>query len=619
VIPFINKQKKSLAIISGCFIGIGWFMSLFGSNTIKDLFLIIATLIGILPILTKAIQALKLRVFSIELLVSIAVIGALMIKEYTESSVVTFLFLFGNYLERRTLEKTRSSIKSLLDLAPREATVNRNGKVKTIPVEDVIVGDRVLVRQGGKIPADGMVVFGKATINEAHITGESLPVFKTIGDFVYSGTILDSGFIEMRAEKVGDDTTFAKMVELIEEAQESKTKAERFLDKFSNIYTPGIMILAIMVFFITMDFHLAITFLVIACPGALVIGAPVSMVVGIGNCAKHGVLIKGGEFVDQLSKVDTMIFDKTGTLTKGRPQIMELDVFGEFNENEMLALVARAEMISEHPIGQTIVKEAETRTINFQCLHMEDGEAIKGMGIKAKVDEKNILAGNRKLMGKEKIHISQSMEKLAVSREKDGRTVIFIAVNSEIQGMISIGDPLRDDVKLALERLRKLGVRKMFMLTGDNYHTAKSVANELGLEFRAEMLPDEKVTFVRQLKSLGYCTAMVGDGVNDAPAIVTSDIGIAMGKGGAEISMESANVVLISDQLMQIPVAISLAKATMRNMKQNIMIALLVSLLLLIGVLDGSVHLATGMFIHELSILLVIGNAIRLLKLKGID
>ena len=619
MIPFINKQKKSLAIISGCFIGIGWFMSLFGSNTIKDLFLIIATLIGILPILTKAIQALKLRVFSIELLVSIAVIGALMIKEYTESSVVTFLFLFGNYLERRTLEKTRSSIKSLLDLAPREATVNRNGKVKTIPVEDVIVGDRVLVRQGGKIPADGMVVFGKATINEAHITGESLPVFKTIGDFVYSGTILDSGFIEMRADKVGDDTTFAKMVELIEEAQESKTKAERFLDKFSNIYTPGIMILAIMVFFITMDFHLAITFLVIACPGALVIGAPVSMVVGIGNCAKHGVLIKGGEFVDQLSKVDTMIFDKTGTLTKGRPQIMELDVFGEFNENEMLALVARAEMISEHPIGQTIVKEAETRTINFQCLHMEDGEAIKGMGIKAKVDEKNILAGNRKLMGKEKIHISQSMEKLAVSREKDGRTVIFIAVNSEIQGMISIGDPLRDDVKLALERLRKLGVRKMFMLTGDNYHTAKSVANELGLEFRAEMLPDEKVTFVRQLKSLGYCTAMVGDGVNDAPAIVTSDIGIAMGKGGAEISMESANVVLISDQLMQIPVAISLAKATMRNMKQNIMIALLVSLLLLIGVLDGSVHLATGMFIHELSILLVIGNAIRLLKLKGID
>jgi ATPase, P-type (transporting), HAD superfamily, subfamily IC len=301
-----------------------------------------------------------MRAFSIELLVTIAVIGALYIREYTESSVVTFLFLFGAYLEARTLEKTRSSLRALIDMAPQEAVVFREGKNITVPVEEVKTGDRVIIRPGGKVPVDGSIVYGKALINEAAITGESIPASKTVNDTVFSGTIVDNGYIEIIAEKVGEDTTFAKIIELVEEAQESKSKTEKFLDKFSNIYTPAVVLLSIFVYAVTRNLHLSITFLVVACPGALVIGAPVSNVAGIGNGAKNGVLIKGGEVMDTLAKMDVVVFDKTGTLTKGKPEVTDIKIFNDQDVNEVLKLVAWAETISEHHLGQTIIKEAKT-------------------------------------------------------------------------------------------------------------------------------------------------------------------------------------------------------------------------------------------------------------------
>lgn len=258
-----------------------------------------------------------MKAFSIEMLVTIAVIGALFIGEYVESAVVTFLFLFGDYLEARTLEKTRSSLKSLVDMAPQEATIIRDGVSVTVPVEEVVEGDRVIIRTGGKVPVDGKIVTGQASLNEAAITGESVPASKKLGDNVFSSTVMDTGYIEIIAEKVGDDTTFAKIIELVEEAQESKSKTEKFLNKFANIYTPAVVVLSVVVYALTRDLHLAITFLVIACPGALIIGAPVSSVAGIGNGAKNGVLVKGGEVMDRFAKVDTLVFDKTGTLTKG--------------------------------------------------------------------------------------------------------------------------------------------------------------------------------------------------------------------------------------------------------------------------------------------------------------
>lgn len=613
----LNKYRNKITAASGTLIVLGYIMNFAGYAEIKNILLIVATVIAGTPIAVNAFQALRMKMFSIELLVTIAVIGALFIGEYTESSVVTFLFLFGAFLEARTLEKTRSSLKELLEMAPQEATVIRDGQTMVIPIEEVAVGDTVVIKSGGKVPVDGRVISGRATINEAAVTGEPVPASKELDDKVYSGTIVDNGYIEISAEKVGNDTTFAKIIELVEEAQDTKSKAERFLDKFATIYTPSIVVLAVIVYLITRELHLAITFLVVACPGALVIGAPVSNVAGIGNGAKNGVLVKGGEVMDRLSKVDTIIFDKTGTLTKGRPEVTDIETFDGMDKDEFLRLVAIAEAISEHHLGRTIVKEADRRGLKRDS-EAEDATVIKGGGIKASVENRTLVIGNRKLMGSQGIEISSQAEEYAISREKEGNTSIFAAIDGRVAGIISIADQIRDDAETALAELRRNGIKKIIMLTGDNRHTAEIVATKLKLdEFHAELLPENKVEHVKRLKAEGHVVAMAGDGINDAPAIATADIGLAMGEGGTDISMETADIVLMADRLMQFSHAYALAKATIRNVKQNTAFAVITVFALLAGVLYGSIHLASGMFIHEGSILLVILNAMRLIGFKS--
>jgi Cd2+/Zn2+-exporting ATPase len=617
MIHFFNKHKNHITAISGILIVSGFIFGLLGYGSFKDIALILAAIIAVIPIAIRAFQAIKMKAFSIELLVTIAVVGALYIQEYTESAVVTFLFLFGAYLEARTLEKTRSSLKALVEMAPQEATVIREGQSITIPVEEVVKGDRVIIRPGGKVPVDGSIVSGKASLNEATVTGESVPAFKEVDDKVFSGTIVDNGYIEIIAEKVGDDTTFAKIIELVEQAQETKSKTEKFLDRFGNIYTPAIVLLSIIVYIMTRNFHLAITFLVVACPGALVIGAPVSNVAGIGNGAKNGVLVKGGEVMDKLSKIDTIVFDKTGTLTKGKPEVTDIKVFHNQDTNDLLRLVAEAETISEHHLGQTIVKEAKARGLDIKTDGV-NGEVIKGNGIRAYVDNNIMTVGNRKLMDAENIDISIEISDYATNREKAGNTAIFAAVDGKVTGIFSIADQIREDASRALSEMRKNGIGKFVMLTGDNKHTAQLVANELGLdEFHAELLPEDKVEFVKKLKEQGHVVAMAGDGINDAPAIATADIGLAMGDGGTDVSMETADVVLMADKLMQFSHAYSLSKATIRNMKQNTFFAVAIVFILLAGVISGNVHLASGMFIHEASILIVILNAMRLLRFNN--
>ncbi|MGJ7923027.1 heavy metal translocating P-type ATPase [Neobacillus sp. LXY-4] len=610
---FIHKYKNHITFVSGILIVLGFLSGLLGYDNNKNITLIIATFIASVPILLKAFQALRIKVFSIELLVSIAVIGALYIQEYTESSIVTFLFLLGDLLELRTLEKTRSSLKELIDMAPREATVIRNGMTLTIPVEEVVAGDRVIIRSGGKVPVDGRILSGQALLIEAAVTGESTPASKKTDERVFSGTIVDNGYIEVVAEKVGEDTTFAKIIELVEEAQESKSKTEKFLDRFSTVYTPAVVILSIIVFTLTRDLHLAITFLVISCPGALVIGAPVSNVAGIGNGAKNGVLVKGGEILEKLSKVDTLVFDKTGTLTKGKPEVTDIKTFTQTDQNDLLRLVAQAETISEHHLGQTIVKEAMGRNINLNG-QIENGEIIKGLGIRANVEGQSVIIGNRKLIERENIKIPLEAAEYAIKREKAGNTAIYAVIDNQVAGIFSIGDQIREDALTAIAELRQNGIKKIIMLTGDNQHTAQIVANKLGLdEFYAELLPEHKVEHVKTLTEKGYVVAMAGDGINDAPAIATADIGLAMGEGGTDVSMETADVVLMADKLTQLSHAYSLSKVTIRNMKQNTFFAVSIVFILLIGVLFKTVHLASGMFIHEASVLMVILNAMRLI------
>ncbi|CAM2841492.1 heavy metal translocating P-type ATPase [Salinicoccus roseus] len=614
---WFNRHLNQLMYISGALIVIGIVAGILGYSEVTNITFIVATVVAIGPIINKAWMALTMKSFSIELLITIAVIGAMFIQEYTEAAIVTFLFLFGAYLEKRTLNKTRSSIQSLVDMAPATATVIRDGKEMELDVDEVEAGDHVIVRPGGKVPVDGTILSGQAHINEAAITGESNLRFKAEDAEVFSGSVLDSGYIELTATKVGEDTTFSKIIELVEEAQERKSGTEKFLNTFAQYYTPAIVVLAIVVYFLTRNLHLSITFLVIACPGALIIGAPVAYVAGIGNGAKNGALIKGGEVIDNFAKVDTVIFDKTGTLTEGSPTVTDITIFDDTDEENFLRQVANVEMVSEHHLGQTIVKEAKSKSIPVEKSTVEDAEAIKGKGVSGIFEGAKYIIGNKKLMEDYNIELDTDTEAKYIDQQKAGNTAIFVARDNQIVGILSIMDKIRQDAFTAIQTLRDKGVGSLVMLTGDNYHSAKKVSDILGLDgFHAELMPDDKMKYIEDEKERGRKVMMVGDGINDAPALAFADVGIAMGHGGTDIAMETADVVLMGSRMEQLAHGFTISKMTYRVMLQNTAIALLTVALLLGGVLYGYIHLASGMLIHEVSILLVILNAMRLRKIK---
>lgn len=607
-----TKTINSLTIISGVLLILAFISYIFDGNVdVRNFILILTSIMAGTPIAIKAYQALRFRAFSIELLVTIAVIGALIIGEYVESAVVSFLFLFGHYLEGRTLRKTRASLKSLMDMAPLEATILKNGERIVIPADEVEVGDHVIVQPGGRIPVDGKVISGQSLINQAAITGESVPVNKSKGDQVFSSTVSDNGYLEIIAEKVGDDTTFAKIIELVEDAQETKAKTQKFMERFASYYTPGIIVLSVLVGLVTQNVHLALTFLVIACPGALVISVPVSIVAGIGNGAKNGILIKGGDKMENLAKVNTLVFDKTGTLTKGRPEVTDIRTFG-ISEDELLKLAAEVEVTSEHHLGKTIVRNAEEK--GLKLVHQpSDVEIMKGHGLKAILNNQEIYIGNKS--GSEKLEspVSNAASEYMVQQQEKGNTSVFVTRDKKVIGIISIADQIRDEALITMKQLRKAGIQDLMMLTGDNKLVAQKVAHQLGIDqVFAELLPEDKVSKVTELKQSKRNVAMVGDGINDAPAIATADVGIAMGGTGTDVTMETADIILMSDKLDKLPYAILLAKATTRNMKQNTYFALITVVLLLVGVLMDKIHLASGMLIHEMSVILVILNAVRL-------
>ena len=585
------------------------------NETVLNTLLIVATLVAGYPTFIKAWNATLMKLFSIELLVTIAVIGALIIGEYVESAAVTFLFLFGAFLEGRSLEKSRSSLRALMDMAPLEATVLNNGVRSVIKAEDVEENDLVIIQVGEKIPIDGRVVSGGGSVNQATITGESVPVSKSEDDQVFSGTILDSGYLEVIAESVGEDTTFSKIIELVEEAQEGKAKTQRFLEKFAAIYTPGIMILSLLVWIITQDVHLALTFLVIACPGALVISAPVSIVAGIGNGARNGILIKGGEVMENLAKLNAIVFDKTGTLTQGKPTVTAIKSFG-VSENDLLTMAAEAELISEHHLGKAIIREAEEQGLELVNTPTEV-DVLKGRGIKVNLNGDSLYVGNRKGLAENNIDIHSEVNSYAIGQEESGNTAVFVANGTGVLGVISIADKVRDKAANTIHELKTAGIKHTVMLTGDNEHTATSVSEKIGIKkVFANLLPEDKVDKVKACMEKGKRLAMVGDGVNDAPAIATADVGIAMGVAGTDVAMETADVVLMADNLDKLVYMLKLSKATIRNMKQNMFLAVGTVALLLVGVLTKNVNLASGMLVHELSVLLVILNAIRLVRYK---
>ena len=614
MVSFIYKQKIKIMILSILLIVSGFISYYaFDQKLIFDVTLMAASVIGVLPIAISAFQALKVKVISIDLLVTIAVLGAFIIKAYEESAIVTFLFLFGAYLEQRTLNKTRSAIKALTEMAPETALKKMDdGEFLEVGIDDVEVTDILLVKTGAKVPVDGIVLSGSAYINEASITGEAVSVKKMVDSKVFAGTILDNGTIQIVAQKVGEDTTFGKIIELVEEAQDSKSEAEKFIDRFATWYTPFVLVLALIVWVITQDVALAITILVLGCPGALVIGVPVSNVAGIGNGARHGVLLKGSEVIGNFSKVDTIVFDKTGTLTIGHP-VLRYEAYFELDKIEIIPYIYSIEKQSDHPLAKAItghIKDAKT-------LHIDHTDVIKGGGIVASIHKKRVLVGNLVLMKDNGIEIKSDIMDEINRLEHEGHSIVLTAIDEKLVSLMGIRDEVRPNLVKDLKRIKKMGVKNLIVLSGDNQGSVDIVAKELGLSKAVgNMLPEDKANYIKKLMSEGHMIAFVGDGVNDSPSIALAHIGIAMG-GGTDVAIETSDVVLMNDNINKLPHALGLAKATKHNMIQNILIAIGVVVVLLVSLFWGEwVNMSIGMLVHEASILVVILNAMRLLRYK---
>ncbi|HOS68452.1 MAG TPA: heavy metal translocating P-type ATPase [Bacillota bacterium] len=611
---FILSKKNHITLISAVLIIIGFTGELgFENEDIAIWSFTVASVLGVAPIAIQAYQALRVKVVSIDVLVTIAVIGAFLIMNLEESAIVTFLFLFGSFLEQRTLNKTRSAIKELTEMAPESALKQtENGEFEEVDVDEVDVGDILLVKTGAKVPVDGTVLSGEGHINEASITGEAVPVGKKKDSQVYAGTILENGTIQIVADRVGEDTTFGRIIELVEEAQDSKSEAERFIDRFSKYYTPAVLVLSSIVWLISRDIELAITILVLGCPGALVIGVPVSNVAGIGNGARHGVLLKGSEVIHDFSKVDTVVFDKTGTLTIGNPKVADKEIYAD-NADEVLGYLASVESESDHPLAKAVAEHIGNTKVHT----VEKTDVVKGGGIVAQVGGHRVAVGNVALMEQEGVHLDEKARADIARFEENGNSLVLTAVDGELKVLMGIRDQIRPGVKEDLQKLKRLGVKNLVLLSGDNQGTVDLAARELGLtEAHGHMLPEDKSEYIQELQDKGQIVAFVGDGVNDSPSIALAQIGIAMGSG-TDVAIETSDIVLMNSDFSRLPHALGLTKATANNMRQNIVIAVGVVLVLLASVFFSEwMNMSIGMLVHEVSILAVILNGMRLLSYK---
>lgn len=611
---FVLRSKNKIAGLGAFLIVLGFASTfIFKNEALSVGALILASLLGIAPIAIQAYQALRVKVVSIDVLVTIAVGGAFLIRNFEESAIVTFLFLFGSFLEQRTLNKTRSAIKELTEMAPQSALrQTKDGEFEEIDIDDVDIGDILLVKTGAMIPVDGTVQSGEGYINEASITGEAVPVGKSVGSSVYASTMLDNGTIIIKAERVGEDTTFGKIIELVEEAQDSKSDTERFIDRFSKYYTPAVLVLGALVWLFSRNIELAITILVLGCPGALVIGVPVSNVAGIGNGARHGVLLKGSEVIHQFKRADTIVFDKTGTLTMGNPQVGDTTYYTQ-EVQEIASYIASVEQESDHPLARAIVEYLG----ELPLYPVTNTDVIKGGGVVARVNGKQIVVGNPALLDAYSIALSDSVKADIDRYESQGNSLVLASVDGTLVALFGIRDQIREGVKANLARLKRLGVKNLVVLSGDNQGTVDLVARELGLtEAHGNMLPEDKAAYIKELQKAGHIVAFVGDGVNDSPSLALADVGIAMGSG-TDVAIETSSVVLMNSDFNRLPHALGLAKATASNMTQNIVIAVGVVIFLLLGVFFSDwMNMSVGMLVHEGSILVVILNGMRLLRYR---
>ena len=616
-----QNRQVILLLASGLLIALAFAMELIWNAQASQVIYGIAIIIGIYYPTKMGFLALRTLTLNVRLLMVIGAIGAIILGLWEEAALLVFVYSLGDVLEVYSVDKARGAIRVLMRLVPKEALIRRNGQEVTLPTEDVSVGDRVIVKPGEKIPLDGFVLVGDSFVNQATITGEPIPLKKQTGDEVFAGTINQKGSLEIEVTKKASDTTLAKIVAAVEEAQAKKTSYQRFAEKFGKYYTPMMFIIGLAVAFVpslfvgewTSFIYRGLVVFVVSCSCGLALSVPIAVVSAIAKGARNGVLFKGGTYLEVAQELKVVAFDKTGTFTIGRPMVTDLFTEENFSKESALAIAGAIESRSEHPIAEAIVRRAkETGIIRFQRL--EDFEAIAGMGVKAKIGGRSYFVGSRRLLEESGISFTLAQNENVKMLENDGKTVVLLSDEYNVLCIFAVADKLRSEAKDTVQDLKRLGLR-VVMLTGDNERTARAIASQVGVdEFWAQLLPEDKVEAVKSLKQKYDRVAMVGDGINDAPAMAVSDVGIAMGAAGTDIAVETGDVVLMSDDLSKIPFALKLSRKAISNMRQNTFMSLAIVAFLIPTALVGWLGLLPGLLLNEVSALIVIANALRLLR-----
>ena len=615
-------SRQVIVVISGLALAAGGAARLAGlPRAVYLALLVFATVASGATVVRRAWMSARHRALDINVLMLVAVIGATLIGEWFEAATVMWLFALAQLLEARSMDRARGAIRALMDLTPADALVRRDGGEARVPADQVLVGEIVIVRPGEKIPVDGRVTAGSSFVNQAPVTGESLPVDKGPGDQVFAGTINGRGAIEVEVTRPRRDTTLARIIHLVERAQSQRAPTQTFIDRFARVYTPIVLGLAVLVAIVPPLAGLggfedwlyrSLVLLVISCPCALVISTPVSIVSALAAAARKGVLIKGGAHLERTGEVSCVAFDKTGTLTRGRVRVVEVVSIDGIPPRDLLALAASLEVRSEHPIAAAIVQHAVAQGIAVQAA---DGfEALPGLGAQGRVGDATALVGNHRLVEERGLcspAVDVHLERLSAS----ARTAVLVARNTGVVGIIAVADEPRESAREVVDQLRSQGVRHVALLTGDNARTATALAAELGIdEVAAELLPENKVDAVQRLKRKHGVVAMVGDGVNDAPALAIADVGIAMGVAGTDAALETADVALMADELLKIPYALRLSRATLRNMRANIAFSLVLKSAFLVMAIAGAATLWMAVVADMGASLVVIANSLRLLR-----
>ena len=617
------KQKGILIIATaGIVLGIGLYLEfLTEQHLLAQILFLAVVLISGYNIIKKGLLSVWRKRLDMNFLMSIAALGAFLIGHGEEGAAVMFLFFIAEFLEGYAAERARKSVASLLKLAPETAIVKRNGKEMNVHVHEIRVGDIIVVKPGDRISLDGVVIKGISSVNQAPITGESIPATKTKGDDVFAGTINQEGYLEIRVTKKSDETTLSKIVKLVEEAQKQKSKTEVFIDKFARYYTPVVIILAFLVMIIpTLVFGLpfgewfyrALVLLVISCPCALAISTPVSMVSGITSAAKNGVLIKGGNFIEEVRKVKVMVFDKTGTLTEGKPEVTDIIALNKYSKKELLQIAACLESKSNHPLAEAIIANTKKRGIKLK--NVCNFKSIAGKGLKGQIDRRLFYIGNKNFFKSKKIEFQ---ERVIEEFEKKGKTTVLIGNKNQVIGIIALADKIRSASQETIRSLKSQGI-KTVMLTGDNELVAKAIAKKLAIdEYYAESLPEDKVRIVEKLLEKYEHVVMIGDGVNDAPALAKAHVGIAMGAIGSDVAIETADIALMHDDLSKVNYLIDLSRKTMSVVKQNISFSILIKGSFAILAFPGLIPLWLAVAVGDMGLsLAVILNALRIGRKK---